>query len=103
VLAVASLASALPAALGPAAQGVTMGAALFATELVSAPQQIAFSPPPAPPSTGPAQPSPAPAQPVTGPTEPSPAPAQPSTGPTLPTVTPVTAEPPEGGSPEGSR
>jgi len=107
VLAVASLASALSAALGSAAQGVTMGAALFATELVSAPQQIAFSPPrpspvaPAPPSSPPAPAPPAPApSPVTGVAVPP------------PTATPATAEapenpppsvPPEGGSPEGSR
>ncbi len=55
VLAVGSLASALGAALAPYAPGVPMGSALFATELVQAPQQLTFggpaAPPPAPPPT----------------------------------------------------
>jgi hypothetical protein len=85
VLAVASLAGALTAALGPAAQGVTMGGALFATELVSAPQQVAFSAPPVPiappmPSGPPPAPPapPAPAQPSPGPAPAPPEPASPS-------------------------
>jgi hypothetical protein len=112
VIAVAALAHAVQAALGTAAQGLSMGSALFATELVLVPQQLTFQGPSfvlAASAPTPSAERPTSSQPPRPPEErlrsaPSPSAGTPSSEePSSDEPSSTDSRTPDGGSPEGNR